>query len=84
MSEKPDLKKFDLVPIETAITPKDGYVCMVNYWWEVWDGHLLAYHNGRNDLYSPQCNKNIAVTKRLKHDACDVAFIPVVYWRQRV
>lgn len=83
MRQKPCIANYDLIPIEQAVRPVDGYVCIVGYWWEVWDGHLLSYHGGRKDRASPQCNKNPAIVKRLMHDGCEMAFIPVVYWKPR-
>jgi len=70
---------FEYIPIKEATTPKDGYVCYVNYWWAVKDNCVIGYRYGKR--LAPQCNKNPAIVNRLaREEGVEAKFFDVIYW----
>lgn len=69
------------IPLEEAVSPKDGYVVMLDMWWEVVDGCVLGWNPDIRFPPSPQANKNKTVVQALKHKESSVVFLPVVYWK---
>ena len=64
-------------------TPKDGYICMMDRWWVVEDGHALGYKLFANDRPSPQCNHDKRVVEHVlqrRPEVQKVQFVPVAYW----
>ena len=68
------------IPVEEAITPRNGMVVMCDRWWIVLDGCLLFFKG-----FAPQCNAVEKIAKsirdRLYPDA-DVRFLPLVFVKQ--
>lgn len=83
MAKKWTGRNFIKISLEEVTTPKEGYECMVDRWWEVRDDCVLGYKLyglKSKDRPSPQCNPNKKVTEQLIHDGSKAIFLPVAYW----
>lgn len=78
------------IPYEQVTTPIDGSTVMMNKWWTVFkEGHISIYTGGRKpneygfySTYSPQCNSNENIAKRL--GKVDAVFLPIVYFENKL
>lgn len=72
------------VPIVDVQTPKEGFVCLLNRWWLVDNGHVLGYklRLRSKERPSPQCNHTKAIVEHVlaQAPAQEVQFLPVTYW----
>jgi len=73
--------KFEIIPVEEAIRPKNGATVYTNKYWAVLDGCVLFFRG-----FAPQCNANKElaemVVSRLYPDA-EIELLDCVYHHER-
>jgi len=78
---------FIKVPLEDALTPKAGFVCITDHWWVIEDNCLLGfklYGEKSKERPSPQCNSQKSIVDMLlrkeRYKNAQAIHLPVVYW----
>ena len=66
---------YTKVPKSEVITPKNGYICMLNRYWYVTDDDCVLFYGD-----SPQCNQDKRIMEyRSSMKQYKIEFIPVAY-----
>lgn len=69
------------LPLEAAITPKDGD-CMTKRWWVYRPGEGLVFAKIGRDHHAPQCNSNKIITESIRarlYPDHGILYVEVVY-----
>ena len=78
------IDKLTYIPLEEAVTPKNGLTAMTDRWWVAHPEMGLAVWN-RGSLRSPQCNSERLIVDDIiekMYPGHEAVFMPLVFWKE--